>query len=83
MNLQVKHTPISLIGLVFRNKYYCILHLNIISTRVLSHIMSIDNKSVDITSEADTDDAMKYCIECGAKMSKKLRIRPACGENQM
>jgi hypothetical protein len=46
--------------------------------------MSVDNnKSVDITSEADTDDAMKYCIECGAKMSKKLRIRPACGENQM
>jgi hypothetical protein len=59
------------------------MHLNIISTRVLSHVMSVDNKSVDITSEADADDAMKYCIECGAKMSKKLRICPACGESQM
>lgn len=41
----------------------------------------MENKSVDITSE--TDDAIKYCIECGVKMSKKLRICPACGENQI
>jgi hypothetical protein len=43
--------------------------------------MSMENKSVDITSE--TDDAIKYCIESGVNMSKKLRICPTCGESQI
>jgi predicted RNA-binding Zn-ribbon protein involved in translation (DUF1610 family) len=43
--------------------------------------MSVENKSVDINSE--TDEAIKYCVECGAKMSKKLWICPACGESQI
>ncbi|HZA68399.1 MAG TPA: hypothetical protein VE548_01775 [Nitrososphaeraceae archaeon] len=42
--------------------------------------MSVENKSVDINSE--TDKAIKYCVECGSKMSKK-RICPACGESQI
>jgi predicted RNA-binding Zn-ribbon protein involved in translation (DUF1610 family) len=43
--------------------------------------MSVENKSVDINS--DTYEAIKYCVECGAKMSKKLQICPACGESQI
>jgi rRNA maturation endonuclease Nob1 len=46
--------------------------------------MSVENKSVDIHSE--TDEAIKYCVECvecGAKMSKKLQICLACGESQI
>ena len=43
--------------------------------------MSVENKSVDINSK--THEAIKYCVECGAKMSKKLRICPACGESQI
>jgi len=30
--------------------------------------MSVENKSVDITSE--TDDAIKYCIGCGVNVQK-------------
>ncbi|MGA8738349.1 MAG: hypothetical protein WB501_04910 [Nitrososphaeraceae archaeon] len=41
----------------------------------------MENKSVDITSE--TDEATKYCVECGAKMSKSLRSCSACGESQI
>jgi hypothetical protein len=36
--------------------------------------MSVENKSVDINSE--TDEAIKYCVECGAKMSKKVADLP-------
>lgn len=43
--------------------------------------MSVENKSVDIHSE--TDEAIKYGVECGAKMSKKLQICLACGESQI
>jgi hypothetical protein len=43
--------------------------------------MSVENKSVDIHSE--TDEAIKYCVECGAKVSKKLQICLACGESQI
>ena len=34
----------------------------------------MENKSVDITSE--TDDAIKYCIECRVNMSKKVADLP-------
>ncbi len=26
---------------------------------------------------------IRYCIECGSKMSKTIRLCPACGESQI
>lgn len=26
---------------------------------------------------------VRYCIECGSKMSKTLKLCPACGESQL
>jgi RNA polymerase subunit RPABC4/transcription elongation factor Spt4 len=41
--------------------------------------MPIKNKSVGMASVPST----KYCIECGARMSKLTRTCPACGETQV
>jgi uncharacterized OB-fold protein len=41
--------------------------------------MSIDNKSVGI---AEDKLSMRYCVECGAKMLRSVRVCPACGESQ-
>ena len=36
--------------------------------------MSVENKSVDINSK--THEAIKYCVEYGAKMSKRCEFAP-------
>jgi len=40
--------------------------------------MPVSNKSVGVCGGSST----KYCIECGARMSKPARTCPACGEIQ-
>jgi len=41
--------------------------------------MSIENKSVDIQ---DSKENVRYCVECGAKITKSQKVCPACGESQ-
>lgn len=39
--------------------------------------MSMDSSSVGMAQ-----DTTKYCVECGASMSKSQKACPACGESQ-
>ncbi len=41
--------------------------------------MSMDDRSVDI---AQGKVSIRYCVECGAKMLRSVRVCPACGESQ-
>ena len=42
--------------------------------------MPIEEKSVGM-QEADKS-AVRYCVECGAKMPKSQKVCSACGESQ-
>jgi predicted RNA-binding Zn-ribbon protein involved in translation (DUF1610 family) len=42
--------------------------------------MPIEEKSVGM--QAAGKDYFRYCVECGAKMTKSQKVCPACGESQ-
>ena len=42
--------------------------------------MSIEEKSVGMQGTYEA--AVRYCVECGAKVPKSQKVCPACGESQ-